>query len=77
MSETETLPALAVAPDDDAGTTPAGEAFAILVATDGRLVRLNPCGAGISLAIDGRKPVALDRWQAMALRQAVAALPEG
>ncbi|CAB4127071.1 hypothetical protein UFOVP78_44 [uncultured Caudovirales phage] len=51
------------------------EAFAILVATDGRLVRLNPSGGCLTLAIDGRKPVTLDRFQTAAFRQAVAAMP--
>lgn len=72
-------------PDDDAGTTPAAEAdagppaFATLVSTDGRLIRLSPQPGGeVSIRVHGGKvPLLLDRWQAMALRQAVASLPEG
>jgi len=57
--------------------TPELVAFATLVTTAGKLVRLNAAGAGLSLVIDGRNPVVLDRFQAAAFRAALAALPEG
>jgi hypothetical protein len=59
---------------EPAGSAPA---FATLIAADGRVIRLNPIGAGggISLAIEGRKAVELDRFQAAAFRAAIAALP--
>lgn len=71
MTEPTDAPALPGI-EEDACTA---DAFAILVATDGRLVRLNPANGGLALAIDGRKPVMLDRFQAAAFRQAMAALP--
>lgn len=49
-------------------------AFATLVSNDGRLVRLSHEGGQIAIAIDGRKPVVMDRWQSIALRAAFAEL---
>jgi hypothetical protein len=51
-------------------------AFATLVSNDGRLIRLSHDAGQIAIAIDGRKPVTLDRWQSMALRLAVTELGE-
>lgn len=50
-------------------------AFATLVSNDGRLIRLSHEAGQIAIAIDGRKPVTLDRWQSIALRAAFAELP--
>lgn len=49
-------------------------AFATLVSNDGRLIRLSNEGGQIAIAIDGRKPVVMDRWQSIALRAAFAEL---
>jgi hypothetical protein len=59
-------------------TAPQQDCFATLVATDGRLLRLDPIpGGGLVLNIAERKPVVLDRFQALAFRQAVAAMEAG
>lgn len=49
-------------------------AFATLVSNDGRLIRLSHEAGQVSIAIDGRKPDTLDRWQSLALRAAFAEL---
>lgn len=52
--------------------------YATLIATDGRVVRIDPRPGGeIALTISGRQPVVLDRWQAAAFCAAAASLPEG
>jgi hypothetical protein len=48
-------------------------AFATLVSNDGRLIRLSLEAGRIGIAIDGRKPVTLDRFQSLAM---VAAMSE-
>lgn len=67
----------------EAGRTRAADAtleppaFATVVDTDGRVIRLRPEGPGISLAIEtgrGTRVAVLDRFQARALRDALAAL---
>lgn len=56
-------------PDDDAGP----DAFATLIATDGRVLRLVDTGDGaLRIAIGGHKPVTLDHYQWVALSCAMA-----
>jgi hypothetical protein len=70
-------------PVDDAAAAPApeGRAHAVLVDTDGRVLRLFPQDdGGLVLALEtgrGIQPRALDRFQTSALRAAVMALPDG
>ena len=57
---------------------PPPECFATLVATDGRLLRIDRTpGGGLVINVADRKPVVLDRWQAGALREAIAATGVG
>ena len=63
--ETEQPALLDVGPAD-------APAFATLVSTDARLIRLSLEAGQISIAIDGRKPVTLDRFQSLALLAATA-----
>ncbi len=49
-------------------------AFATLVAVDGRRVRLARENGSLSISIDARQPVVLDRFQSIAFVAAVAAL---
>ena len=68
-------PQLPGLPEPEPDTGP--PAFATLVSTDGRLLRLSPEPGGLlTIRVHGGKvPLVLDRWQAQAFRQAVAALP--
>lgn len=66
-SETPLEPLLPAEPD----------AHATLIATDGRTVRLIvDQNGGVAIAIAGRVPAVLDRWQRSAFVAAVAALGE-
>lgn len=59
-----------------APTTPA--AFATLIATDGRVMKLDVVSGALHLELTGRRePVIFDRFQTAAFRAAAAALPEG
>ena len=68
MSATEQAPLEPLLPAEP-------DAHATLIATDGRTVRLivEPNG-GVAIAIAGRVPAVLDRWQRAAFVAAVAAL---
>ncbi len=53
---------------------PEPQAFATLVAVDGRRVRLARENGAVLISIDARQPVILDRFQSIAFVAAVAAL---
>lgn len=55
---------------------PEPQAFATLVAVDGRRVRLARENGALLISIDARQPVVLDRFQSAAFRMAVAELGE-
>jgi hypothetical protein len=50
-------------------------AFATLVSNDGRLIRLSLEAGQIGIAIDGRKPVVMDKFQSAAFRMAMQEAP--